>query len=122
MKKILFIFCMLLTITLTNACSSDTSPSDSTLPEENLGTPIKSITDVLGTVHFNKSLQKWEIINHIPLTIDSVVIYYPINISDDFKIEGLKVFISGDVYKGDKDILLGGEEVYMIKLIKIKKA
>ena len=121
MKKIFLFLSMLLAIGLFSACSSDDAPKSLPQPEEDLGTPIKSVTNISGAVHLNQSLQKWEIISHIPNTIDCVDIYYPLNLSNDYKVEGLQVLFSGDVYKGDENATLGGEETYKIKLTKIKK-
>ena len=50
-----------------------------------------------------------------------VNLYYPVELSDEFKVQGLNVIISGNVYEEFTDSQYDGK-TYKIELPKIEKA
>ena len=84
---------------------------------------IKTIKDVEGLVAYNNSLQRWFVMCDYPHTYDSVDNDFPLEIEDEYKVPGLRVIISGNVYGEVPNLpLLGGHENYYIELLKIEKA
>lgn len=120
MKKKIIMMGMLLSLGLFCACSSDEEDvrADNTAKSLNL-----TISDVSGIMLYNKELQKWYISYYIPNSIDSFNDYYPIELRDEYKVEGLYVIISGKLYEWDIPVYrLGGQKIYYIELTKIEKA
>ena len=73
-------------------------PSEDT-PAVKPGAKIGEVNAVQGTVYYNESLRLWFIYVIEKGTIDCTECYFPTNISDDFKIDGLRVIFSGTVYE-----------------------
>jgi hypothetical protein len=129
MKKVFVILGMLLSLGLFWACSSDENNGDDDkvmVPDgqetRETRTPLFSIKDVPGQMAYSDT-KEWHIMYSIPNTYDCVNDYYPSELSDEFKVEGLEVVISGNVF--DKDTVnqhSAGYEVYYIELTKIEKA
>ena len=84
------------------------------------GNPPFTIKDMPGTmVDFNTG--DW-CISYVK-NYTMVNLYYPIELSDDFKVQGLNVIISGNVYEEFTDPNSGGvQKKYKIELTKIEKA
>ncbi|MBO7046104.1 MAG: hypothetical protein J6W38_07100 [Prevotella sp.] len=130
MKKVFVILGMLLSLGLFWACSSDENNGDDDkvmVPDgqetRETRMPLFSIKDVPGQMAYSDT-KEWHIMCGVPNTYDSVNDYYPSELSDEFKVEGLEVVISGDIYEEDTIHFprCGGQEVYFIELTKIEKA
>jgi hypothetical protein len=132
MKKAFLIFLYaLISIGMFSACSSDDEMSD--LVDSKLSwleDSLQSIpeNDYIGCV-YHSSRNGWYIVVGYPGTIDSQDNFYPLNLPNEFKKEGIMVSFSGKVVEmTDKEreslkiVLLGGHSYYFIYLTKIKKA
>jgi hypothetical protein len=85
------------------------------------GNPPFTITDMPGTVGYNMDSQVWSINYAASGRLWNT--YYPIEISDEFKVYGMKVVISGNVYEEMTDTERNyWNKEYKIELTKIEKA
>ena len=117
----LLILCALLMLAFT-ACSSD--DDDINVADwAKTRTYLKSVSGERGKVYYNQNVKKWYIHSAVPKTIDSVNDYYPVVMDGSFKVEGMDVMISGEVYgvDGEIPVTLGGQENYYIVLKNIVK-
>ena len=85
-------------------------PSEDT-PAVKPGAKIGEVNAVQGTVYYNESLRLWFIYVIEKGTIDCTECYFPTNISDDFKIDGLRVIFSGTVYEVDEALMANISQV-----------
>jgi hypothetical protein len=131
MKKVFFIFGMLLSLGMFSACGSDdeTGSIDSGM-EKILGDSLNYETtyDLTGRMWYSETNDQWVILYGVPGTIDECHCYYTLNLPDEFKENGIDVSFSGKVVEmTDEDIqslqivLLGGHHYYYVYLTKIKK-
>lgn len=103
MKKILFILGVLLSLGMFWACSSDDSDKvkdskDSRSAYDWISeTPRGWIGDLTGYLSYDNNQQLWHFVSNWPNPED-IHDYYPIELGDDFKIDGLQVTLSGNVY------------------------
>ena len=64
-------------------------------------TPRGYIADVVGLLSYDEDLQAWHFISRWPyVPVGPEFDLYPIELADDFKVDGLVVNISGNVYMG----------------------
>jgi hypothetical protein len=85
------------------------------------GNPPFTITDMPGTVGYNMDSQVWSINYAASGRLWNT--YYPKEISDEFKVVGMKVVISGNVYEEMTDTERNyWNKEYKIELTKIEKA
>ena len=121
MKKYVLIVIGLFSLISFIGCSHD---DKSDIPNETRTRSfIMTIKDVGGLVAYNNSLQRWFVMCDYPNTYDRVDNYFPLEIEDEYKVPGLRVIISGNVYGEVPNLpILGGHENYYIELIKIEKA
>ena len=138
MKKLVFLFGVLLSLGMFCACGSDDEDgfgSDGTiiLPKDSLfEDSLKSVPDLdySGYLYYVESRNTWLIIYSYPGSYDSSDIYWPINLPDELKIKkGERVYLtfSGKVVEmTDEDLtanniwLLGGDKHYYVYLTKIR--
>lgn len=72
--------------------------------------------DVTGQMTYNEDLQTWHFISRWPYApVGPTLDLYPIELEDEFKVEGLVVTLSGDIYTDDEN------QRYYIELTKIGK-
>jgi hypothetical protein len=85
---------------------------------------VESIGEVdllRGTVHYNDVLQCWFITYYEEGSIDSFIDYYPYQLKDEYKTDGMQVVFSGLVYESNFDVpQIGGAQYYRIDLIYIE--
>lgn len=127
MRKTIFKFgLLLLAVLLQTGCSSDDdkiSPNDENYIET---------TSIDGKMHFNNYENRWCILSvpkHKMHTIDGGGnFFFPICLSQDFKQEGLKVKVSGDIYYYDHRLNHDGTiavienwNYFTIKILNISK-
>ena len=119
-KKFLIVLGLFSLMTMTG-CSNDDKLD---VPDETTTRSfIMTIKDVRGLMAYNNSIQRWFVMCDYPNTYDRVDNYFPLKIEDEYKIPGLMVIISGDIYGKVPNLpLLGGHENYNIELTKIEKA
>lgn len=87
------------------------------------GDPPFTVTDMLGMVFCSWETDTWYIRYRLTGFDSFKNSYYPTELSDEFKIPGLQVVISGNVYAEYPEIPHSQEEkVYKIELTKIEKA
>ena len=85
------------------------------------GNPPFTITDMPGTVGYNMDSQVWSINYAASGRLWNT--YFPKEISDEFKVQGLNVIISGNVYEEITDPNNSRlQKKYKIELTKIEKA
>ncbi len=85
------------------------------------GNPPFTITDMPGTVGYNMDSQVWSINYAASGRLWNT--YFPKEISDEFKVVGMKVIISGNVYEELTDTERNyWNKEYKIELTKIEKA
>jgi hypothetical protein len=85
------------------------------------GNPPFTITDMLGTVGYNMDSQVWSINYAASGRLWNT--YFPKEISDEFKVVGMKVIISGNAYEELTDTERNyWNKEYKIELTKIEKA
>ena len=134
MKKVTIIMCMLLSLGMHSACSSDDEISGigsggTLIPKERFNSVSEN--DYTGRLYYAEYLKAWVISFYHSGSIDCVDVYYPLNLPDEFKAnkgEGINVSFSGKVIEmTDEDIkslnipLLGGEKYFFVYLTIIKK-
>lgn len=86
---------------------------------EEYGDFIGSVEEQSGTIYYDEQLHMWYIYQVGGNTgiIDSVIKYFPINLSKDFQEEGLTVSFSGKLYTPEFTIpQIGGVSYYVIEL------
>ncbi len=121
MKKLVFFMGLLLSLGMFCACSND--DEDVMLFNKQETRTSLFIKDVSGEMAYSDT-KEWHIVCGVPGTYDSTNDYYPSELNDEFKVEGLKVIISGEVLGERVDSIQypGGYEVFNIELTKIEKA
>ena len=111
MKKVFVMMSMLLSLGLFCACSSD----DENDVKNNLRY-WDCFRDVTGQMTYNEDLQAWHFISRWPYgPVGPTLDLYPIELEDEFKVEGLVVTLSGDIFIDDEN------QRYYIELTKIDK-
>lgn len=107
MKKVLLFLSVLLSLGLFCACSKSDETTDDNGEVKDWGTrpadwtswtSQDSIRDLTGFVTYNNELQAWYFISSWPIMDEGPHYYYPIELGDDFKVDGLWVTISGRTY------------------------
>ena len=87
------------------------------------GNPPFAITDMPGIVYCDWDTDTWYIRYHFTDYDPWCNAYFPTELSDEFKVPGLHVVISGNVYEEYTDFPHSSEQkVYKIELTKIEKA
>ena len=124
MKKVLFILGVLLSLGLFCACSkSDETTDDNNGEVKDWGTRPSDrtswtsrgwIRDLTGYITYNEDLQLWHFISSWPYT-EIYKDYYPIELSDEFKVDGLLVTIDVNLYWDEE------EQREYIEITKIEK-
>ena len=87
------------------------------------GNQLGTIENATGTMFYDSSMNSWYIRQDLNTegNIDTEVIYYPIELSNEYKKKELKVTFSGTLYKPEFNIpLTGGLTYYVISLSMIK--
>ena len=94
------------------------------------GSTMRSVKDVTGNLHYNKQADGWFVSYSVPGTIDSVDIYYILNLPDGFKVnkdKGTRVNFSGYVVEMSDDARealgkkpMGGYSYYFVYLTHIE--
>ena len=112
MKKVLFILGVLLSFELFCACSkSDETTDDNNGEVKDWGTRPSDRTSwtsrgwtygQTGWIIYNEDLQLWHFISSWPYT-EIYEDYYPIELSDEFKVDGLWVTIDGNLYWDEEE-------------------
>ena len=121
MKKVFFILGVLLSLGLFCACSNDgddetTEIGGSRGGNVNLKGPYNWFGDLTGYILYDQELQAWHFLSYWPYSVDGFRHnYYTIELEDEYKIDGLLVTLSGNVYKDEKN-----DRIY-IEITKIKK-
>ena len=87
------------------------------------GDPPFIVTDMPGIVYYHWDTDTWYIRYHLTDYDPWNNAYFPTELSDEFKIPGLHVIISGNVYEENTDFPhSSAQKTYMIELTKIEKA
>ena len=85
---------------------------------------IGAISDT-GTMRYSEEFQQWYISSPVPNTSDGVMNYFPLELTEDFKVDGMKVTFSGMVYEFCNDIhevqCYGNRGFFYISLTNIEK-
>lgn len=94
------------------------------------GSVMRSVKDVTGNLHYDKQADGWFVSYSVPGTIDSVDIYYILNLPDEFKVnkdKGTRVYFSGYVIEMSDDARealgktpMGGYSYYFVYLTHIE--
>ena len=118
MKKYFYyaMVAMMMNIPFTGCSSEDSNVNE---PLEEYGNFIESVEEQSGTIYYDEQLHMWYIYQVGGNTgiIDSVIKYFPINLSKDFQEEGLTVSFSGKLYTPEFTIpQIGGVSYYVIEL------
>ena len=97
------------------------NPDDSIVA---LGNKVGEVSDVHGTIYYNSAMGLWYIWTHESGSIDSVNIYFPAVLSDDYKAEGKGIVFSGTAYELGESLKAkipqaGGTEHYTLILSSI---
>ena len=80
-------------------------------------TSVGRISDLTGYITYHKDLQAWLFISYWPMAMeDAFHCYYPIELGDEFKVEGLVITISGNIYLDE------GSSRFYIELTQIEKS
>ena len=87
------------------------------------GEPPFAVTDMPGIVYCYWETDTWCIRHHLTDYDPWNNVYFPKELSDEFKVPGLHVVVSGNVYEEDTDFPHSPEQkAYKIELTKIEKA
>ena len=102
------------------ACSSDdddetTGAGGSRSGNVNLKGPYNAYRDLTGYILYDQELQAWHFLSYWPYSPDMIYDYYIIELEDEYKIDGLLVTLSGNIYLDDEN-----DRIY-IEITKIKK-
>jgi len=115
MKKKIFVFALMLmavgmSLTVVS-CSSNEEDETSKL------ITIREVQSEVGVVYFDESVGKWYIYCVQDGTVDSAIMYFPLQIEEDVKNIGTYVRFSGKVYKPDfPKTLPAGTSYYLIDI------
>ena len=114
-KKKIFVFALMLmavgmSLTVVS-CSSNEEDETSKL------ITIREVQSEVGVVYFDESVGKWYIYCVQDGTVDSAIMYFPLQIKEDVKNIGTYVRFSGKVYKPDfPKTLPAGTSYYLIDI------
>ncbi|MBQ9649915.1 MAG: hypothetical protein IJV25_05785 [Prevotella sp.] len=87
------------------------------------GDPPFIVTDMPGVVFYSWETDTWYVRYYLTDYDPWNNAYYPTVLSDEFKVPGLHVIVSGNVYEEDTEIPhYPGQKIYKIELTKIEKA
>ena len=117
MKKLFFLFAMFALTGIAISCGSD-DDDDNKTPKTDTGTVIGTVSDKVGVMNKDQS-SVWYIKCNASSTIDEVELYYPLNLADSMKVEGVFVTFSGELYKRDATGLPAGTKAYNISLTRL---
>ena len=104
MKRVLFILVAFLSLGLFCACSSTNEDPVSRIGNINLKRPYTWFGDLTGYILYDQELQAWHFLTYWPYS-ESGPLHnlYIIELEDEYKIDGLLVTLSGDLYKDEKN-------------------
>ena len=115
------------------ACSGDHEEYILQEPDKPLFSPKADQTERIaigavsdkGTIRYSEEFQQWYISSPVPNTIDGAMNYFPLELTEDFKEDGMKVTFSGMVYEFCNDIhevqCYGNRGFFYISLTNIEK-
>lgn len=126
-------FYLLISSGILSACSGDheefflqgpVKPLLSSKMDQTERIAIGTISDT-GTMRYSEEFQQWYISSPVPNTNDGAMNYFPLELTEDFKVDGMKVTFSGMVYEFCNDIhevqCYGNRGFFYISLTEIEK-
>ena len=124
MKKYLYyaMVTMMMSVPFTGCSNEENNVNEPQFEES--GDFIGSVEEQSGIIHYDEQLSLWYIyqVGGNTGNIDSVIKYFPTNLSKDFQEEGLTVSFSGKLYIPEFTIpQIGGLSYYIIVLSSINK-